>query len=150
MNGNEWQYVQGLVESQACTGSCVFAMKDEKSCGCRCKGEYHGIALRAIEAGSSDDILAGNFFHEISTPRCGCRVVETQGVVVGRIAEGKYLVQYFEWLLGQPSTRGVRLLDEMIGWTFFSSAGEMRFHWDHQGVSSAQQRHFERCKEEIA
>lgn len=145
MMQNEWAYVQSLVESKVCTGSCVFGMRDEDTCGCRCKGEYHGLALRAIEAGSSGDLLAGNFFHEKQTCHCGFVVVETQGVVIGRVEEGKYLVQYFEWLLGQPSTRGVRALDEMADWDFFSSGADMTFHWDYRGVSKAQDRHFDRC-----
>ena len=141
MNGNEWQYVQGLVESQACTGSCVFAMKDEDSCGCRCKGQYHGIALKAIQSRSGDDLLAGQFFHSMVELDCGCRMPEHQGVVVGRVEQGTYLVHFFSWLTGEATMGGLFPLSEMRMWNLYPDAEYMKFEWEYNGLSQRYDRH---------
>ncbi|MCI0431028.1 MAG: hypothetical protein L0210_10855 [Rhodospirillales bacterium] len=65
-----------------------------------------------------------------------------QGVVRAKITEDKYLVQFFEWIMGEPSTCEVVRLDDMTAtkrvrgtpgmWEFFEDDGHLKF-WCENG-----------------
>ena len=60
--------------------------------------------------------LVGQFFHSFH-PATG--QLEWQGEIIGRPEPGVYLVELFEWLLGQPSTRHLVKIEDMQSWAFY-------------------------------
>ena len=44
---------------------------------------------------------------------------------VSEQSDGYYLVQLFEWVLGEPSTQKVVHIGSMADWEFYSSSDEM-------------------------
>lgn len=72
--------------------------------------------------------LIGNYFHSIGKDT---GKVEWQGVVISRPMPGWYLVQLFDWIVGDPSVRRVVKLDDMESWLFYPDAEVMRFSYEH-------------------
>ena len=71
--------------------------------------------------------LVGQYFHSIKDGR-----VLWQGLVIGDIGDGKhYLVQLFEWLMGEPSIQRIVTIEEMRDWFFYDSAEQMIFSYEH-------------------
>lgn len=64
--------------------------------------------------------LVGQFFHSYKGDE-----VEWQGSVLGRVEEGVYLVQLYEWLTGSPSNRHLVTIQEMKGWKFYPDTKSM-------------------------
>jgi len=71
--------------------------------------------------------LVGHFFHSIG-PR---GKIEWQGEIIGRPEPGLYLVQLFEWLFGEPSTRHLVRIEDMAGWLFYPDSEAMLYSWEH-------------------
>ena len=76
------------------------------------------------------DCLVGRYFHSIDSGK-----VSWQGVIIGRISDERYLVQLFEWAMGEPSVQRIVSASEMSPWLFYSDADEMRNSYE-QGVAS--------------
>jgi len=57
--------------------------------------------------------------------------VEWQGVVVGNPEPGWYLVQLFEWLMGEPNLRRLVKIEDMEHWLFYEDVEAMKFSYDH-------------------
>lgn len=74
---------------------------------------------------SKPDCLVGHYFHSIAGGK-----VDWQGVVIGRISEERYLVQLFEWAMGEPSVQRIVSASEMSPWLFYSDADEMRISYE--------------------
>jgi hypothetical protein len=72
------------------------------------------------------DCLVGRFFHSIDGGK-----ISWQGVVIGRISDERYLVQLFEWAMGEPSVQRIVSASEMSPWLFYSDADEMRHSYEH-------------------
>lgn len=63
--------------------------------------------------------------------------VSRQGTVVAYCEEGYYLIQYFEWIMGEPSTMAVVHLKEMMtspeqdrqtgSWQFYEDVEQMKY-----------------------
>ena len=70
----------------------------------------------------SEKALEGLWFH--SKNECGETI--WQGKVIERINEKVYIVQLYEWLLGQESCMKLVFIDNMINWDFYISADDMR------------------------
>jgi hypothetical protein len=79
---------------------------------------------------SKSDCLVGRFFHAIEGGK-----ISWQGVVIGRISDGCYLVQLFEWPMGEPSVQRIVAVSEMSRWLFYSDAEEMRHSYEHGTAS---------------
>lgn len=79
-------------------------------------------------AGSTPSAMVGCFFHSVNkeTGR-----VDWQGEILGNPEPGWYLVQLFEWLLGQNSCRMLVKFEDMTGWLFYEDADAMRYSWDY-------------------
>ena len=64
--------------------------------------------------------------------------VQNQGVVRGDLGEGRYLVQFFEWMLGELSTMEIRHIGDMRGgreagcWQFYEDAEHMNFWYEYR------------------
>jgi hypothetical protein len=75
--------------------------------------------------------LLGHFFHSIGKDT---GKVEWQGVVVGNPEPGWYLVQLFEWGMGEPNVRRLVRVEDMADWILYEDAETMKFSWE-QGLA---------------
>jgi hypothetical protein len=78
-------------------------------------------------SGKTANTLEGKFFHTFKNKQ-----VEWQGYVVSQPQEGYYLVQLFEWLVGEPSCKKLVPIDAMFDWDFYDTAEEMNFYFEMQ------------------
>lgn len=88
------------------------------------------VALRPPPA----DALVGRCFHIWGEDGR----ISHQGHVVARVDADRYLVQFFEWIMGEPGTMAVYSISQMavpafgdeqtVGvWQFYEDADHMRF-----------------------
>ena len=79
--------------------------------------------------------LVGKFFHTFRTdvPRKGRGEVQSQGVVLSDLGGGYFVVQLFDFVMGDPSDRHVVHIERMVanGWVFYETDAEMRERWEH-------------------
>lgn len=68
------------------------------------------------------NVLIGKFFHSLNRQN----QVHWQGVVLGSPEPGWYLLQLFEWGMGEPSVIRLARFDEMRTWLFYDSASAMK------------------------
>lgn len=76
------------------------------------------------------DPLIHQCFHSLKDGK-----IQWQGYVIGSPAPGLYYVQLFEWLMGDPSTRKLVKLEDMMDWLFYPDDEAMKFSYEH-GVAS--------------
>ena len=76
--------------------------------------------------------LKGKFFHDFDTEG----YVQHQGIIGDYLNEDIIFIQYFDWLLGQPSTTKTVWVREIVdgGWALYSSNEEMMDAWEHGHV----------------
>ena len=79
----------------------------------------------------STNVLVGQWFHSL-TPDGR---IKWQGHIVGMPQPGVYLVQCFEWFMGEPSVRQLVKLEDMLDWLFYPDDEAMKFSYEH-GVAS--------------
>lgn len=84
---------------------------------------------------SANDPLKGCFFHSIENGK-----VVWQGTVLGRVSEEAYLVQLFDFLVGEPSVRRIVTLADMKPWLFYASADEMTHTYEYGAASKMKAR----------
>jgi len=73
------------------------------------------------------DSLIGQFFHSISKDTGN---IEWQGYVIGNPEPGWYLLQLFEWLMGEPNVCRLVRIEDMKDWLFYESAEDMKFSYE--------------------
>ncbi len=71
--------------------------------------------------------LIGKFFH--SRNRFG--KVEWQGRVIGSPEPGIYLVQLFEWGMGEPNIQRLVTIEDMVTWLFYPDGEAMDYSYQH-------------------
>jgi hypothetical protein len=77
--------------------------------------------------------LVGRYFHIFHKDN----EVQYQGIVRGSLGNGKYLVQYFEWVKGEPREMEIRSIEDMRPgrsegcWQFYEDADQMNFWYEH-------------------
>jgi len=76
------------------------------------------------------DCVVGRFFHGTKEGK-----VCWQGRVIGRLSDDRYLVQLFEWAMGEASVQRIVTLSEMSPCFFYSDADEMKYSYDHGATS---------------
>src|SRR5215831_12635152 len=76
--------------------------------------------------------LIGRGFHVFRETKSRKRAIKYQGVVRARIEDGLYLVQYFEWFVGEPSTLELVRIEEMLEWQFYEDTEHMNFWYEHR------------------
>ena len=84
------------------------------------------VASRRGTAPVRSDPLIGCWCHTFK-PREGYpggKILECQGQIIGKVGD-RYLVQWFEWIAGSPTTRVLVSAEEMAWWVFYGSADEM-------------------------
>ena len=72
--------------------------------------------------------LVGQYFHSLARDT---GKVEWQGMIIGNPEPGWYLLQLFEWMMGEPNVRRLAQIDDMEHWLFYSDAAAMRFSYEH-------------------
>jgi len=73
------------------------------------------------------DPLLGHWFHTFgSCETCGGAIVEKQGQILSQLSNGAYIVQWFEWMVGEPTHQEIVVADQMIGWHFYDTGEEMK------------------------
>jgi hypothetical protein len=79
--------------------------------------------------------LVGRCFHIFDADGC----IRHQGIVRGDLGDGRYLVQYFEWLIGEPGTLEIRYVTEMRpgrtegAWQFYEDCEHMKYWFENYG-----------------
>lgn len=71
--------------------------------------------------------FVGTFFHSLDEQKH----IEWQGRVVGSPEPGLYLVQLFEWGMGDPSVQQIVGIHDMRDWLFYATAEEMKQSYDY-------------------
>jgi len=79
-------------------------------------------------AAVASSALLGQFFHSIGKDD---NQVEWQGVIIGNPEPGWYLLQLFEWAMGEPNVRRLVRIEDMEHWLFYEDAEAMKFSYDH-------------------
>lgn len=87
--------------------------------------------------------LTGKYFHTQVDRDCGCRCVCWQGTVLRKVGTDTYLVQLYDWIMGDPSTQILLTLSDFMSQNavFYDSAREMTSAYDHQNGVRAVCRH---------
>jgi len=89
------------------------------------------IAEAAWDAGraaqTKADGIAGKWFHSFKEG-----YVHWQGQVLSAQPADHFLVQLYEWFMGQPNKQVIVPFSDMIGWTFYDSSEQMVFEWEHR------------------
>lgn len=76
--------------------------------------------------------LVGKYFHSfVDCTVCGKPRVAWQGYVVGSPRPDIYVVQLFEWLLGEPNVQRLVPFDKMVDWDFYQDGAEMKHAYRH-------------------
>jgi hypothetical protein len=92
------------------------------------KGKLIELAVRAGRVTSTNkketrvqDPLTGKFFHSFTADR----KLSWQGQVLKHVRGDFYLVQLFEWLMGEPSAKELVPMSGMVGWSFYDTTKEL-------------------------
>lgn len=64
--------------------------------------------------------LTGQFVHTIQDGQ-----ISHQGEILTQHAPGLYQVQWFSWVMGEPTNRVLVSVQEMVGWKFYETADQM-------------------------
>lgn len=136
--------VEDIIRTGACDGRCLVA-QEGGPCECACRGKFHGALLDVnvdrVNVDSIDgDPLAGRYFHtQKEQPDCRCLVIEWQGQVLGKVADGTYLVDTLSWLDGTSYQQLIVTVDELMARNavFYEDSAAMRYAREfHRGVRS--------------
>jgi hypothetical protein len=76
--------------------------------------------------------IIGRFFHTFEETSSGRKRLLCQGYGRARVEEGLYLVQYFEWFMGEASTMKLVRVEDMLAWQFYEDAEHMKFWYEHR------------------
>lgn len=76
--------------------------------------------------------LKGKFFHDFDEEG----YVKHQGHIIDLVNEDVVIIQYFDWVLGQPSATKMFKFQDIIdgGWALYSSDEEMRYAYKYGHV----------------
>ncbi len=77
--------------------------------------------------GTEITTLEGKFFHSFENDK-----VKWQGYVVSEPKDGYFLVQLFDWLMGDLSDQKLVKLDDMVGWSFYDSNEDMIENYEYK------------------
>lgn len=78
--------------------------------------------MRTKNSNGRENPLVGQFFHSIGKDT---GKVEWQGEVIGNPEPGWYLLQLFEWLMGEPNVRHLVRIEDMRDWLFYQDVETM-------------------------
>lgn len=83
---------------------------------------------KTVKTKSTDqaNAMIGKYFHSIVNDK-----VLWQGCVIGNPEPGIYLLQLFEWLMGEPNVIRIVRIEEMKDWFFYNNGDEMVLSYEH-------------------
>lgn len=73
--------------------------------------------------------LAGRFFHSVEAGK-----IKWQGVVIGNPEPGWYVVQLFDYVMGEPNVQRIVRIEDMRQWLFYPNSETMQFSFE-RGVA---------------
>jgi hypothetical protein len=68
--------------------------------------------------------LINKFFHSYEPNDASELEIRHQGIVGSEPSKGIFLVQYFDWLFGQPCNQGLVRIEDMLTWKFYRTKEE--------------------------
>lgn len=71
---------------------------------------------------AAGESLVGQFFHSIGKDD---DQLEWQGHIIGNPEPGWYLLQLFDWAMGEPNVNRLMRIEDMGHWLFYSDAEAM-------------------------
>jgi hypothetical protein len=89
------------------------------------------------------DPLVDKWFHSWSVKEDGCKLIEWQGHVLGKVDTEHYLVELHEWIAGEGNGQHLFTVPEMKDWTFYDTAFEMNNHYREYSEQKTWERHRE-------
>lgn len=79
------------------------------------------------------DPLIGRYFHSFAIREdengISKRPIQWQGAVLGSPTPGYYLVELYEWLMGQPNGQCLVKIEQMLDWQFYDTPESMQEFW---------------------
>jgi hypothetical protein len=99
----------------------------------------HGYWNGIKQASSNNQTMEGVWFHSFENGK-----IQWQGKIIKDIKNGSFLVQLYEWMIGDPSVQKIVAFEQMKDWNFYPSAEEMRLAWYKQEGDSEED--IERCE----
>lgn len=84
--------------------------------------------VQSVVIGSPSPII-GKWFH--SFDKIETDKVEWQGQVLGEV-HGMYLVQLYEWLMGEPTIQKLVHFEDMKKWNYYDDCKQMQFYWEQR------------------
>jgi len=78
-------------------------------------------------AAKPEELLVGKWFHTRREGR-----IRFQGRIDAHVGAGYYLVQLFDWVVGDPSVKRVSSIMDMEDWDFYNSSEEMNEAWEYE------------------
>lgn len=92
----------------------------------------------------TDGSLVGKWFHTTTTCECPChaRVAAWQGQIISEPGPGIYLIELYEWFVGQPSGQEFITLADFMARNpvLYDTNEDMRFSYHHGALA-----HSRRC-----
>jgi len=85
----------------------------------------HGYCKGQDDANKKSKTLVGLWFHSLKGGE-----VEWQGRIDRAVHDGKYVVQLFSWISGDPTEKVVVCADDVEGWILYDDSSEMRTAWE--------------------
>jgi hypothetical protein len=77
------------------------------------------------------DLLKDKFFHIFENGK-----IEYQGKIIGKVNENHYLIQYYDFLIGEPNYMKVKSLDFMVNKVrIYETAEEMQAAYRREEAS---------------
>jgi hypothetical protein len=98
-------------------------------CGHKQKGGSKGFRFHAC---NTENSLVGKWFHSFHREGKSQGHVLWQGQVLSAQPNDHFLVQLYEWLLGEPNKQVIVPFSEMVDWQFYPSAEQMMHVYEHQ------------------
>lgn len=84
-------------------------------------GAGHAAAMKKVTQEQHDNLnLVGKFFHSVD----GKGGLRWQGTILSEPSPDMFLVQLFDWVMGQPSIQKLIPINEMNDWIFYSTHDE--------------------------
>lgn len=69
--------------------------------------------------------FVGKWFHSIENGE-----IKWQGQILSEVTEGKFLIQLYSWIMGEPTDQIVVSVEEIVKWHFYATDEDMRFAYD--------------------
>lgn len=70
--------------------------------------------------------LVGSSFHVIEN-----NLVERQGCIVGNPEPGWYMVQFYDWIMGEANIIKLYRIEEMKEWVLYESDEDMKYSYEY-------------------